>query len=200
MYTTVLLDLGNVVLGIDFRRVFAHWATAADVPADRFLSRWQMDSAYNAHETGHLDFTGYSQHLSTLFDVTLSDNDWHTGWNSIWTEPFHDVIDLLPDISERYQLAAFSNTNATHATGFNERFPSALQSFQRVFLSHEIGRRKPDVESFSWVCGEMGTTPGDVLFIDDNQENVIGARQAGMHARHVSSQQEVADILSGLLD
>lgn len=36
----ILLDLGNVVLGVDFRRVFDFWSELSQVPSERFYSRW----------------------------------------------------------------------------------------------------------------------------------------------------------------
>ena len=42
--------------------------------------------------------------------------------------------------------------------------------------------RKPDPEAFAEVARRMGVTPEEVLFFDDTEENVIGARAAGLRA------------------
>jgi putative hydrolase of the HAD superfamily len=52
--------------------------------------------------------------------------------------------------------------------------------FQQVFLSHEIGKRKPHPETFLWTCNQMGFAPKDVLFIDDSPQHIEGAQAAGL--------------------
>ena len=199
MTQTVLLDLGNVILGVDFRRVFRHWADAAGIAPDRFYERWQMDAHYAAHETGDLSFEGYTAHLSQLFEVTLSPEDWERGWNAIWTEPFHDVIALLPALAERGPLYGFSNTNNTHTDHWSTAHETALAPIQEIFVSSHIGLRKPNVSAYHYVCEQMEAKPADVLFLDDSQENINGALRAGLDARLVRSEAEVVAQLETLL-
>lgn len=52
--------------------------------------------------------------------------------------------------------------------------------FERVFLSHEIGQRKPDLETFGWVCEQLQVLPKKVLFIDDSPQHIEGANSAGL--------------------
>ena len=199
MTQAVLLDLGNVVLGIDFRRVFSAWAAAAGVPEQIFYDRWALDQAYKDHELGKIDFAAYAEALSQRFGVELPLSDWQHGWNDLWTEPFHSVVELLPAVSERYALYAFTNTNDTHTARWRSLFEDTLTSFSEIYVSSEIGLRKPDSEAFDYVCARMSTEPEDVLFIDDTLENVHGAQSAGLQARHVSSEAEVARQLQQLL-
>lgn len=84
---TLLLDLGGVVLGIDFHRVFRFWAQAAGVDESRFYNQWHLDQAYKEHEIGSRDFHSYTQHLATTLGVSMSPEQWRTGWNILWTGP-----------------------------------------------------------------------------------------------------------------
>ena len=199
MTQAVLLDLGNVVLGVDFRRVFTHWAELAGVDEQRFYDRWEICQAYRAHETGDMAFEEYCGVLGERFEVDLPPGQWREGWNAIWTDPFHDVIELLPRVAERYHLCCFTNTNDTHAKSWRRRFPDCLASFATIYVSSEIGHRKPDTRAFEYVCGEMDTLPEHTLFLDDTLENVGGARAAGLCARHVRSEKEVVEALRVLL-
>jgi putative hydrolase of the HAD superfamily len=49
-----------------------------------------------------------------------------------------------------------------------------------VYLSHEIGKRKPHPETFVWICEQMAYAPKDVLFIDDSPQHIEGAKAAGL--------------------
>ncbi len=195
----VLLDLGNVVLGIDFRRVFQSWADAAQVDVDLFYARWEIDQAYMDHEVGLIDFATYSQALTQRFNVQLSLAEWRAGWNNIWTEPFHSVIELLPQVSQRYALYGFSNTTDTHAACWRVKFSDSLSHFADIYVSSEIGLRKPDKAAFEYVCEDMGIAAEQIVFVDDTYSNVAGAAAAGLNARHIRHEQEAAQLLRSLL-
>ncbi len=199
MTTTVLLDLGNVVLGIDFHNVFNRWSELADVPVTHFHERWTLDEPYKAHEIGALSFAGYCANLRRMFELELSDAEWRDGWNELWTQPFDTVVALLPELAARYRLCAFSNTNDTHADCWRNRYVSELTAFEHVFVSSEIGLRKPDAAAFAHVCEAMQAQPASVLFVDDTKENVDGAQRSGLRTRHVTSEQHVREILEALL-
>ncbi len=199
MTQAVLLDLGNVVLGVNFHQVFRHWAAAARVDEERFYEHWRIDPAYQAHERGELDFADYAEHLAGVFDIELTHDEWLAGWNAIWTEPFHQVVDLLPHIAQRYPLYCFTNTNDAHAVHWRHHYADALTHFEHVFVSSEIGARKPDTSAFQQVCADMGHAPSSVLFLDDTLENVNGAYAAGLSAQHVRNQDEVVAALTRLI-
>ena len=156
MTRAVLLDLGNVVLGVDFRLVFDRWAEHGGTDTRHFHERWVLDDAYRAHETGAIEFAEYCDNLRRRFELSLSDAQWRDGWNEIWTDPFATVVDLLPAVAERYALYAFTNTNDTHAECWRSRYPNALAHFQHIFVSSEMGLRKPDTEAFEHVCSAIG--------------------------------------------
>jgi len=199
MTRAVLLDMGNVVIGVDFRKVFRYWAQVASVDERVFHDRWSMDAAYAAHEVGEIDFAEYAAHMSQTFEVSMSLDAWRAGWNAIWTEPFHDVIALLPDLAARGPLYAFTNTNNTHTDYWSRVYESELSAFEHVFVSSHIGHRKPHPEAFAYVCKQMDVSPEEVLFLDDAQPNVDGALEAGLDARLVIDQAAVVAALKPLL-
>lgn len=193
--SAILLDLGNVVVDIDFHGVFASWSKSARVDIMRFYDRWQLDEAYKQHEVGATDFTTYCKHLTELFDVELSDDAWLTGWNALFRSPLRDVVARLRVVCEQLPTYCFSNTNAAHHAAWSARYEAELSLFERVFVSNEIGLRKPDVAAFKHVATAMAQPPAQILFIDDTLENVEGARAAGMRAVHARSP---ADVLRAL--
>ena len=194
-----MLDLGNVVIDIDFHRVFRYWADAAQVDAQRFYDKWAMGEAYLQHEVGEIDFHAFTKYLSETFAITLSHEDWVAGWNAIHIGPFAGVVQRLPAIAQRYDLYAFTNTNATHTEDWRRFMAPHIPHFERMFVSNEIGRRKPDAASFSWVCEQTGHPPGDIVFLDDLQENIDGAGSIGMDARLAKGEQQVCQQLDSLL-
>lgn len=59
-----------------------------------------------------------------------------------------------------------------------------LRSFDRVYNSYHLGKGKRDPSLFSDVAADLGLRPAQILFIDDNADNVGRARAAGMQALH----------------
>ncbi|MBL6814532.1 MAG: HAD-IA family hydrolase [Pseudomonadales bacterium] len=194
----LLLDLGGVVLGINFRRVFTFWAQAAGVDEAVFYDHWRLDDAYKAQETGDLDFVDYTAHLSKTLSVSMSDTQWRDGWNALWTAPYEEVAALFPELKQRFRLFAYSNTNAVHAESFLQRYPHIFQHFEKLFLSHEVGCCKPAPESFLTVCKLMQCQPSEVIFLDDSKENIAGAEAAGLTAYLTRSESEVVEALRSL--
>jgi putative hydrolase of the HAD superfamily len=177
MKRALLLDLGNVVLRVDFRRTFDYWAEAARVPAERLYRRWQLDEAYELHEVGALAFEEYIAALSGAFQ---------------------DVQARLPTVRQSMPVYLFTNTNATHQAAWSHLYADTLSHFDALYVSSEIGHRKPNVSAFRHVAEDMGYAPEQIVFVDDTKENVLGARAAGMDARMVGSEADVVRILDEL--
>lgn len=82
--------------------------------------------------------------------------------------------------------------------------PSAtLSAFRKVFVSSDLGKRKPEPNAFMAVAEAMAIPPPKILFFDDLLENVGAARRVGMQAVHVQSladvERELAHVLPGKL-
>ena len=88
-------------------------------------------------------------------------------------------------------LYAFSNTNAAHHAVWSRKFEAALGNFRRVFVSSQMGLRKPERASFDYISREIGVPNARILFFDDTPVNVEGARAAGLQAVHVRGPDDV---------
>ena len=195
----VLLDLGGVVIDIDPRACFVSWASDAGVDIASVAARWAVDDAYKAFEVGAIDFDEYLTNLSRRLAITLTREQWFKGWNGLLRSPFADVARLLPTLAGTLPLYAFSNTNPVHQQAWQSRFKDALAPIKKIYSSWQIGLRKPTVQAYLKVAEEIGIAPAHILFVDDNRDNVIGARAAGMDARHVANEADTVAILRGLI-
>lgn len=194
----VLLDLGGVIMDIDPRACFVSWARAAGVDSGAIDARWTVDDAYKAFEVGAIDFDEYLDSLSRRLGISLTRPQWRTGWNELLRDLFEDVAGLLPEVASALPLYVFSNTNSVHQEAWQSRFETALAPVRKIYTSWKIGLRKPDVESYLAVACDIGVAPADILFVDDNAENVAGGKAAGLDARLVRKPAETVAILRGL--
>jgi putative hydrolase of the HAD superfamily len=55
-------------------------------------------------------------------------------------------------------------------------------AFDKIYSSAHLGLKKPAVEFFAKVVEDMGAKKDEVLFWDDDQRNIDGALEYGIHA------------------
>ena len=192
-----VLDLGNVLVEIDFRRAFAAWAEAAGVPAEALAQRFSFDEAYCAHERGEIDEAKYFSMLRTNLGIDISDDSFLAGWNAIFGGPLPGAERVLRELAARMPLYVFSNTNPAHVAHFAPRYRALLSPVTKVVTSCGIGRRKPEPEAFRRMAAITGLPPVRLAFFDDLAENVAGARAAGLQAHRVSRPEEILAALGG---
>ena len=187
----LLFDLGGVVVDISFEQALEHWSHPSGVPAETLKSRFAFDAAYEQHERGEVEAGEYFASLRTTLGVTLSDEQLKAGWNAIFLGEITRTVDLLRRLEGKVPLYAFSNTNATHKAFCYKGYSDALAPFERVFVSSDIGKRKPERDAFVHVASEIGVGLERIMFFDDTKENVVAAEALGMHAVLVRSPNDV---------
>lgn len=194
----LLFDFGNIIVDIDFGRVFEAWARAAGVPSAVIAQRFAFDEAYAAHETGEMDAVQYFARLRESLRASLSDDEFRAGWNAIFVAPRAGMRELLAILAAEMPLYLFSNTNALHHAYWREQYRELLRYFSRVFCSHELGVRKPSPHAFLRIAEDVGIAPSRLAFFDDTEQNVRGAREAGLPAYHVTTFAALCDALRDL--
>lgn len=132
--------------------------------------------------------------------VDLDDEAFLAGWNAVFVREIDEVVAALPRLARRLPLYVLSNTNQAHHAFFSRRYAGVLSHFRRVFVSHELGARKPEPRAFERVAREVGLPPGRILFFDDLPENVAGARAAGMPGVVVSSPRDFLEAVRPWLE
>lgn len=196
--SALLFDLGNVLIRIDFERVFARWAALAGCDAAPLRETFSHDEPYRRHERGEIDGAAYFASLRGSLGVELDDAELLDGWNAIYIAEMPGIRELLKRVAPKIPIYAFTNTNGAHAAHYGPRFAPALAHFRKVFASHEMGLRKPEPAAFAHVVREIGVPADRILFFDDTLGHVEAARACGLQAVHVTSDETVSETLAAL--
>lgn len=191
--------MGGVVVSVHPRRVFRYWSEASGVGFEEFVGRWSIDQHYKDYETGQTTFKQLADGLSTQLGIEMSLEDWRIGWNALVGQPFQDVLELIHRLAAELPVYCFTNSNPEHESVWGSEFKEELSVFRVIFNSSTIGLRKPDVEAFLSVSSRMNICSSQVLFLDDNSENVDGAIESGMQAVHVPRKTDTVAVLRALL-
>ncbi len=192
----LLFDLGGVVIAFDFKGAFRQWASRANCDPNLIAERFSLDASYEQHERGEIPSSSYFASLRESLGVELSDEEFIQGWNDVYRGLVPGISDLLSVAERQFPLFAFTNSNPTHKAVWEHLYADELLRFQAIFVSSDLGVRKPEPEAFHLVSERMGFEPAEVLFFDDGPENVDGARAAGMQAVLVRSVEDVRLALS----
>lgn len=181
----LLFDLGGVVLDIDFNRAFAHWQPVSRLSLEEIKAGFRFDAAYQQHERGEMDAAAYFAHLSVRLQLQKGHARIAEGWNAIFIGEIADTLAMIQSARGRLPCYAFTNSNPVHQAAWSAMFPAVVQAFDRIFVSSDMGCRKPERQAFDHIAREIDTPPGAILFFDDLAENVAGAQAAGLQAVHV---------------
>jgi glucose-1-phosphatase len=194
----LLFDLGRVVLDIDFNRTLGCWARYAGSEPQQLMRRFPRDELYRRHEKGEISDAAFFAGLRSSLGVDLSDAEFLEGWNAIFVGEIPGIKALLARAAKHLPLYAFSNTNVAHVAWFSSQYADVLGHFRQIFVSSSMGLRKPDAEAYDHVVGAIGVPADRIVFFDDLAENIEGARARGLKAVHVTSADDVAEVLTAL--
>lgn len=194
----LLFDLGNVLIDVDFSRALQAWSAYSLLSFDDMRATFVQDLAYQQHETGDLCARDYFASLRASLKLTASDQQIEDGWNAMLLGEIAQTVDAIRKARARFPCYVFTNTNPTHQKVWQTRHATLLTAFERVFVSSEMGLRKPHRAAFDYVAHAMGVAAASILFFDDLPENVAAARDAGFQAVHVRSPADVQTVLRGL--
>lgn len=194
----LLFDLGGVLIDLDFNRAFEHWQTFSALPLEGIRAAFRFDDAYEKHERGEIDASGYFAHLVKKLQLRNDPEGIALGWNAIFTGEITETLALVQAARTQLPCYAFSNSNAVHQAAWSRMYPAVVQAFDRIFVSCDIGLRKPERQAFGHIAREISVNSRAILFFDDLAENVAGARAAGLQAVHVRGPADVRTALERL--
>jgi putative hydrolase of the HAD superfamily len=181
----LLFDLGGVLIDIDFDRAFALWASISALSREEIKRRFRFDEPYQLHERGVLSAAEYFAHLRTSLLLRGDTEQIAKGWNSIFVSEIMETRRVVEVARKVLPCYAFTNSNPTHQAFWTSKFPLVVACFDHVFVSSEIGLRKPDCEAFRHISETLAAPAGSIMFFDDLLENVNGASAAGLQSVHV---------------
>ncbi len=181
MIKTVILDLGNVIIPVDFRRCHAALAGVCSVPAEQIPKRISSTGLVQRFETGQVSPQDFVREVSTILGMDVNYAQFWDIWSSIFApEP------LLPDrmlegLRRERRLLLLSNTNAIHFEMIQERY-ALLRHFHSYVLSYKVGALKPSPRIYEAAIARAGCLAEECFFADDNLPFVEAALRHGIDA------------------
>ena len=113
--------------------------------------------------------------------------------------PAEPMLRAVDDARRRgYLTACLTNSYGTEP--HNPYAPWELDArFDVVVVSGVERLRKPDIEIYSRTLERLGVTGSDCVFVDDNERNLVPARDLGMTAIHFTDADQAAREITRLM-
>ena len=196
----ILFDLGGVLVELDGQPIHNSWWDTRESP-DENWRRWLTSPLSQEFEKGVIGPEEFAGQAVIEFNLTISAElllqrfeEWVLGF-------YPGVLEILQKLSQRYTIGVYSNITEVHWPVLSKQLEDS-NAVSHFFASYLMGMAKPDPQSYIWVADQMGVSPGKILFLDDNQINVEGARSIGIQAQMVKGPQNMQSFLtaSGILN
>jgi putative hydrolase of the HAD superfamily len=92
-----------------------------------------------------------------------------------------EVVNFANNLTKKYKVAILSNLTISRYLYLRKEFLPNLK-LDKMFFSCYLKMRKPDKGIFDYVVNYFKIKPEEVLFIDNMEENIEGAKKLGITA------------------
>lgn len=182
----IIFDLGGVLLNIDYQLTEQAFINLGIDNFAEMYSQLQQTELFDDFETGKTSTDEFISLLLEKSGKSLKKEEVVIAWNAMLLDFPLRRLQILQQLRTYYDLILLSNTNEIHEAAFNDILTNSHGIsnigvfFDRVYLSHRIGMRKPDVVVFERIVEENQLAKEHTLFIDDSPQHIEGAEKAGI--------------------
>ncbi|MQF81153.1 MAG: HAD family phosphatase [SAR202 cluster bacterium] len=192
----VAFDLGNVLCTVDE-------ISAAKKLAAKNNQKWGYvheivfgQDAKLRFERGEITFDEHARDAIKILKLDMSITEVTEIYNSV-IAPSTNMFPLVSQISKTYRIALASNTSEPHWK-YAQKFLPFSSLLNPVIVSYLVGTHKPEKAFYERLVNESGVPADRILFIDDLETNVEGARKAGIIGLQFSTQENLETALTSL--
>lgn len=187
-----IFDLGGVLVNLNMK--------AATTQTRKMLSVWtllrgkeyikrEVKSLYKEYEMGHLTSEEFVSKFSRHCHPWVTKKAVKEWWMSVLLDlPEQRKAAIRKLKAEGHTVYLLSNTSELHWQYCLDTYfagEDIHDYFDRLFLSYEIGLRKPDSAIYEYLIETTGINPAEAVYFDDLPNNVKGGLDAGLQAKQV---------------
>ena len=199
----IIFDLGAVILNINYQNTIDEFTKLGVKNAATFYSKKVQTDLFNQIETGMISSNEF---LKALQKETNNANiiQVEQAWNAMLLDLPEERLQLIKKLKDNHNIYLLSNTNAIHINAFKEqlgdkKWLAFCELFDKMYLSHELGLRKPDVKIFEYILKEQKLKAEEVFFIDDSPQHIAGAKKLGIHSHHLLDNEDIITLFPDII-
>lgn len=199
-FTSIIFDLGGVILNIDFSKTSSAFKKAGVADIDQMYSQESANELFRNLEVGKITEDQFCEAIRNVSGTKLANKSIVDAWNALLLDFRVETINYIKLLRTKYKLFLLSNTNSIHYREFYKIYEKTMETesfdalFQKTYYSHLIGYRKPDVSAFQYVLEDNSLSAEECLFIDDTIHNIEGAKRAGLNTIFLNPEMRVEEL------
>jgi len=190
----IIFDLGNVIIDIHYNRTLDAFRNLGFNEFEKAYSLFKQSDLFTLLETGKIPGEEFCNSLRSNGIEISSNEDIKNAWSMMLGELTAENYELLKSVRKNYKTFLLSNTNEIHIDCFTKGIIKAFgknvlpEMFDKIYYSHTVRLRKPNVEIYEYVIKDAGLVPEETIFIDDLLENIEAARETGLLGYHLQNE------------
>jgi glucose-1-phosphatase len=193
----IIFDLGNVILNISYEETADAFSKLGFANFQQVFSKASQNKMADDIETGHVDEMVFLNYLQAQCAEGTSLAQVENAWNAIIINFPIRRLQILQQLQLHFNLYLLSNTNCIHERCYNQLLmqqhgiPTLGVFFDKVYLSHHIGLRKPDPKAWELILNNHQLLPHETLFIDDSIQHIEAAKLLGIQTIHITDEMSI---------
>jgi HAD superfamily hydrolase (TIGR01509 family) len=199
----IIFDLGAVILNINYQNTIDEFTKLGVKNAATFYSKKVQTDLFNQIETGMISSNEFLKSLQKE-TKNANINQVEKAWNAMLLDLPEERVQLIKKLKNNHTIYLLSNTNAIHIDAFkkqlgNRKWLAFCKLFDKMYLSHELGLRKPDVKIFEYILKEQKRKAEEVFFIDDSPQHIASAKKIGIHCHHLLDDEDIITLFPDII-
>ncbi len=195
---TIVFDLGGVLIDWNpdyvYRTIFPTKQEMDWFYKNICTSDWneEQDAGRSLSEATELLVEKFPAHASSI-------RAYYDRWEEMLGGPIHDTVEIFRELKQSGKLRLYALTNWSHET-----FPIALQKYEFLhwfdgrLVSGEEKTRKPFRDIYEKLISRFNINPSTSIYIDDNERNLVPAKELGFTTIHFREPQQFRKALEEL--
>ena len=175
----VIFDMGGVLLDAVNYKYFKKMAGLTNT--DKKTIKKFIVSLLVQYESGAMTNHEFESKIANKFRIKESEVKWSI-FLSNNGKAKKDMVSLAKKLSKEYKTACITNVDKSRYQCAKSLIDFSI--FRFVLGSCYFGVSKPDKRIYLEALRRLKVKPSEAIFIDDMEENVKGARNAGLNAVH----------------
>lgn len=152
---------------------------------DEFLPYWWGDDLVIK---AHMGLATDDEHVEALLKFCKSDlsiSEFYEMYNNLDKSLYNDTVQIINELKNKgYKIGLLSNLRLMDYKRYEEQIKKI--NFDYVFLSYEMKCIKPSKDIYLQVINMLNCEANNIIFFDDNERNVEGAKAVGINAYQVT--------------
>lgn len=183
MIKLIIFDLGGVIQGLDWSPVvnsLLHLKEDLNVSKYKKAFYYKRNKYFDLYATNKMKKEQFWGMVAGRLGINPeSIKELSDSFELIYSFVNVDLLEVIKSLRGKYTLAVLSNA-CPEIENKVVKDNIYLNLFDKLYFSHNIGKKKPSREAYIEVTEKMGVLPENCLFIDNDMENIKGAESVGM--------------------